>query len=317
MGGAVCLGREALDALGTVDRVAEQHRDGHWAYATGHRRDLARHLGNFRVVNVADETVALGARRVVLGVDADVNHHRAGLHPALLHQLRLADGGDDDVRLRDDVGQIRRLRMADRDGGVALHEQHRGREAHDVAPPQHHGFLTADLHAGALEEIDAALWGASDGGGLRPAAHAKAANVYGMEAVNVLLEADGSQDDLFVDVGGERELHQDAVNVRIRVEVRHDLEDFFLACIFGKVNPERNDSDLFAALLLRTDIGGGVLPFANENHGETRPFKPSFDQIIDLLLQLFFDYLRDLLPVNNTCRGSGLARNGRLRLVHT
>jgi hypothetical protein len=64
---------------------------------------------------------------------------------------------------------------------------------------------TRDLHARAVQQLDAASRGARHEERLA-AAHGKAADVERVEAVAVLVVADGVQDALLVDVLGQRQL---------------------------------------------------------------------------------------------------------------
>src|SRR5690606_29467079 len=63
--------------------------------------------------------VALGDGGVVHPVDPDVNDDGAGAHHVGGDELRLADGGDDDIGAADHGGEIARLRVTDGDGGIA------------------------------------------------------------------------------------------------------------------------------------------------------------------------------------------------------
>lgn len=62
--------------------------------------------------------------------------------------------------------------------------------------------------------------GGEEGGA---AAHGQRADVGRVKAVHVLLQADGVQDALLVDVLWQRQLHQDAVHILIRIVIRHHL----------------------------------------------------------------------------------------------
>lgn len=55
------------------------------------------------------------------------------------------------------------------------------------------------------------------------AAHGQGSNVGWVEAVNVLLQADGIQDPLLVDVLRQGQLHKDAMHLIIRIVICHHL----------------------------------------------------------------------------------------------
>lgn len=63
------------------------------------------------------------------------------------------------------------------------------------------------------------------------ALHRQLADVHGVEAIHVLLDGDGAQDALLVDVLRQGQLHQDAVNVGIGIELHHGLQQLFLLVI--------------------------------------------------------------------------------------
>jgi hypothetical protein len=56
-----------------------------------------------------------------------------------------------------------------------------------------------------------------------PTAHGQTADVCRVEAINVLFQADGIQHPLLIDMGWQRQLHQDAVHVRIRIKICNNL----------------------------------------------------------------------------------------------
>ena len=110
--------------------------------------------------------------------------------------------------------------MADGDGGVSprcLLEQYIGdRLAHDVAPADNDHLGALNLGAGT----DKQLLDASRGAGhiVRLAYH-QLAHVHRVEAVNILLGVDGVEDFLLVEVLGQRQLDQDAVNLGVLIEL--------------------------------------------------------------------------------------------------
>ena len=62
------------------------------------------------------------------------------------------DGRHQDIGLAADRRQVRRLRMADRHGGVLVQQQHGDGLADDVAAPHHHGALARDRNPAALQK---------------------------------------------------------------------------------------------------------------------------------------------------------------------
>ena len=164
---------------------------------------------------------------VVHSVHAHVDDHAALLDHVSLHEVGYAHSGDDDVRLLQMLLQVSRAGVADRHGCVAAQEKHGNRDAHDVAATNHHSVLSSNLHVVAVEQLDAALWCAGYEERITTL-HGKFADVQGVEAVHVLLDGNGVQDALFVDVLGERKLHEDSVDIRIRVQFHDRLQQVFL-----------------------------------------------------------------------------------------
>ena len=95
--------------------------------------------------------------RVVDAVDAHVHYDAAGLEPGRLDHFGAAHGRHDDVGAPDGGLDVLGAAVRDGDCGVALHEQQRHGDAHDVAAAQYHCVLALDGHARAVQQLDAAL----------------------------------------------------------------------------------------------------------------------------------------------------------------
>ena len=76
----------------------------------------------------------------------------------------------------------------------------------------------------------------------------------GMKAIYVLFQADGAEDRLFVDMGGQRKLHQNAMHGRIGVQVPHNGQQFLLADVLRQVVGKGCDANLGAGLLLHAHV---------------------------------------------------------------
>mmetsp|Transcript_25851 Transcript_25851/g.63615 ORF Transcript_25851/g.63615 Transcript_25851/m.63615 type:complete len:353 (-) Transcript_25851:38-1096(-) len=267
----LCLPLPLLDdeALGGVEGVGQQHGDGHGAHAAGHGGDLAAHLEGLVEVHVARQPVPRLLGRVRDRVGADVDDGGAALDPALLDHVRGARGGDDDVGLAADLLGVGGAAVHHGNGAVLLHQHQRGRHAHDVAAPHHHGVLALELHAAALQQHDAALGRARHEQRL-VALHAQRADVQRVEPVHVLAQADGAQDLLLVHVLGQRQLHQDAVARWVRVEVAHHLEHLLLRGALRHLVVERHDAGLVARLALHAHVRLAVRPAAHDHHRQPR-----------------------------------------------
>ena len=112
-------------------------------------------------------------------------------------------------------------------GSVAVQQQHGNGNADDVAATNNNRVLSCDLHTVPIEQLDASL-GSARHEQRFTALHGQLTNVEGMETIHVLLDGDGVQDSLFVDVLGERQLNEDSVDFGVGVQLYHHLEQLIL-----------------------------------------------------------------------------------------
>ena len=112
----------------------------------GHGRDRRGDGLHRREVHVA------GERAVGEAVDAHVDHGGAGLHVRGPDQARAAHRHHQHVRLTRHRGQVRRLAVGHRHGGVLREEELGHGLAHDARPPDHRGQAAAQGNAVVLED---------------------------------------------------------------------------------------------------------------------------------------------------------------------
>jgi hypothetical protein len=93
----------------------------------------------------------------VVAVHADVDHDRARLDHVGGHVLRRPTADHDDVGLAGVVAQVRGRAMAYGHGGVGLQEQQRHRLADRVRAADHDRVLAAQIDAGGLDQLHAAV----------------------------------------------------------------------------------------------------------------------------------------------------------------
>ena len=132
-----------------------------------------------------------------------------------------ADGGDDDVRPPDLRGEVGRARVADRDRRVRLEQQHRGRAADDLAAADHDGVLARRVDVVGGQELHAARRRRGD---VERRAEIEVPRVHGVKAVDVLAGASRVRHARLVHVRGERQLHEDAVDLVVGVELFDERE---------------------------------------------------------------------------------------------
>ena len=134
--------------------VIQQHGDGHGPHAAGHRGDVTRHGACFLKVHIA---VQLAVRTAV---DADIDHHGAGLDHIAGHKTSAANGGNQNIRVGADFFQVGRVGMADRNGCIFSQQQQGCGLAHNVGTADDHGVFAVNFGAGRFDHADAARRGA-------------------------------------------------------------------------------------------------------------------------------------------------------------
>jgi hypothetical protein len=115
--------------------------------------------GGFALGVAEEEAVELFAG--VEAVDADVDEGCAGLDHFRGDEAGAADGGDEDVGLAGDLGEVSSFGVANGDRGVVVEQEHGGGLADDVAAADDDGVLAGDGNdSAALEDFDDAGGGA-------------------------------------------------------------------------------------------------------------------------------------------------------------
>ena len=125
--------RRSASLWAAMQRVFQQHGDGHRTDAARDRRDGRGALEGAGEVNVAAPACRRRPRFMPTSMTTA---------PGFIHSPRnrgLADGGDQRRRRRRHLaGQIPGLRVADGDGGAGVGQEQRHRPAHDVGAAHHH-----------------------------------------------------------------------------------------------------------------------------------------------------------------------------------
>ena len=201
----------------------------------------------------------------VVAVHAHIKHHGAGFDHIGREHIALAHGGHDHIGLPRDGGQIGRAAVADGDGGVLRQQHQRHGLAHDIAAANDHGVLAPQLVADAFEHFHAAIRRAGPEAG--HAGH-EGAGAGDVEAVHIFGRADGFDHLLRIDMCGQGQLHQNAVNGGVGIEGVHPFQQRRFAhggVVFFEYR-------MHAAIAARLDLvahihlAGGVV--AHQNNGQ-------------------------------------------------
>ena len=223
-------------------------------------------------MHVADETVPRLQGRVVDAVDTDVDDDGARLDHVTRNELRLADGDNEDVRLDGHRADVAGARVAHRDRGIptrsGLQQQRRHRFSHDVGAANDHGVPAGRIDAAAQQELLHAIRRRGPEPGRIP--DGDFAHVRGVEAVDVLAGIDAQQHEMLVDVLGERQLNQDAVDLGIGVEAIDEREQVCLARLLGQADGLVMEARLSAGLAFHADVDLGRGVVAHQDHRQPR-----------------------------------------------
>ena len=151
--------------------------------------------------------------------------------------------------------------------GMLLHEEGGEWFADDVAAADDDNVLAGDGDVGGHEEMLDAAGRAGDDPGF---AEEEAADVVGMKSVDVFVDRYAAHDVADVQVGGERLLDEDGVNVGVLVEELDLAGELGWGDGLRKLSIEGEDADTGAAFFLGVDVGarGGIL--SDEDKGEAR-----------------------------------------------
>ena len=157
--------------------------------------------------------------------------------------------------------------MRDGDGGVGGQQHHGHGLAHDVGAADDHGMLAAQiLHANRFQHLHAAVGRA----GLEADfPHHQCAGAGHVEAVHILGGRDGFNDLVIVNVLGQGQLHQNAVNAGVVVQRCHAGQQLGFGHRGIVLFQHGVKAHVFAGLDLVAHIDLGSLVVAHQNHGQT------------------------------------------------
>src|SRR6266481_9049557 len=145
--------------------------------------------------------------------------------------------------------------MADSDGGVCVHQEKGHGLADDIAAAEDSGVRAFERNFATAQNFHDAEWRAGDEIG---APGDEAADVEGMKAVDIFRGIDCFEDSLCVNLCGERELDEDAVDIVAAIQIFDDGEQFAGADGGGWGDVETGEAEFFAGgdFAGDVDLGG-------------------------------------------------------------
>ena len=118
--------------------------------------------------------------------------------------------------------------MSDRHGRIPREQQTRHRFADDIRPADYDGAEARQVRPQMIFDHQHAACGRTGHKRVRRVAGRELANVDVMKAVDVFRRCNRLRNPLFVQVIGQRQLNEDAVDCLILVERLHEIEHIFL-----------------------------------------------------------------------------------------
>ena len=183
------------------------------------------------------------------------------------------------------------------------HDGHHG-FAHDVGAAHHHHFLTLGIAVGPIDELLAARRGAGQEGIV---ADQDAAHVHRMEGVHVFVGINAVEHLVGVDVLGQGQLHQDAVDLGVLVVLVQEGQQGRFGDIRLLVVLNGIETEFVGGLLLGGDVADGAGVLAHQDGDQARGYIVLGLEFFHLFLQ-FGAYLGGhLRPFDQfSSHGSGL-----------
>jgi hypothetical protein len=224
--------------FGCADGVGHEHGDGEWANPTGNGRVGASALERLGMDVSDDGGSALEEGCFTLGIageeaieiftrgdaiDTNIDKCGATLDHFRSDEAGTANGGYEDIGLARDFFEVASLGVTYGDGGVVVEKEHGSGFADNVTAADDDGMLTSDGNMAALEDLNDTGRRAGRESG---AACLEAPGVHGVKSVNILCWVNRVEQGFGVNLGGQRKLDEDTVNVVTGVESGDEVEHF-------------------------------------------------------------------------------------------
>src|ERR1700722_3680778 len=229
-------------------------------------------------------------------VHANVDHRGAGLHEITCDHSGPSDCGDQNVGPSAYGRQIVCFRMTHGHGGIGVDEQHGRRLAYDVTAPDNDGFLAGNGYLASFQDFDnSGRRARNEAGALR----GKVADIDRMKAGDILGWIDGQEDSFRIDLPGQRQLHQDAVDFVASIQVVNKRKQLLSARGLSRRVLLAIDPDLFGGLYFAANIDFRSGIVADQHYREARANTRRFHGL-HVRSNLIADIVGDLCSVKNS-----------------
>lgn len=208
-------------------------------------------------IDVADEA------SVREPVDPDVYDDGACFYHLRQDEIWLPHRHDQNIGKDRKLCEISRFCVTNADGRVALHQHQRHRLSDDIAGANDHDIAPLERDAFMLKQTDDAIRRAGREYGIPD--H-KPADIVEMEAIDVFVDINGSQDLIDAKLRWHRQLNEDAVNVGVPVQVLDFRDHGFRIGVGRKIDHCRAYADVFASPDFISHVNGGCGVIANHDH---------------------------------------------------
>ena len=187
--------------------------------------------------------------------------------------------------------------MANGNSTVLLHQQHCHRLTNDIASADYDTIFARDGMTAAFDQFNDTCRGTGQEA-LRTCV--QVAYVHRVEAIHVLIGADGHDDFSVINMFGHRHLNQNAVYTFICIQFIDQLQQFFLCGCLGQHMRNRLNAYGCASLFFIAYIylGSGVI--ADQNNSQTG-FDALFFQCCCFFCRFCLDFCGNQFAIDQLC----------------
>ncbi|KAI6748788.1 hypothetical protein HG531_007735 [Fusarium graminearum] len=211
----------------SIDNVLHQHGNSHGSDTARNRGDGGSNLNCRGVVHIANKSVARLLGRIGKEVSSDIDDNGSRLDPAARNKERLANSGDENICVSDMLLNVLCLGVHDGNSGVGISQEITDGATDNVTSSEDNGILALQVNTRLLEKDHATLGCARNEKRLATPL-GELSNVFGAEAVDILLVCHKRCNGILRNVLGERQLNQDTMDSRVVVVLTNMVKELCL-----------------------------------------------------------------------------------------